>query len=433
MRMIDIIEKKRDKKKLTKEEIEFFVYGYTKGEIPDYQVSSLLMAIYLNGMDNEETVNLTMAMANSGDMLDLTKINGCKVDKHSTGGVGDKTSLIVAPIAAACGVKIAKMSGRALGFSGGTIDKLESFDGIKLRPDVNDFIKQVNDIGIALIAQTGDLAPADKKLYALRDITGTVGNKSLIAGSIMSKKLAAGCDKIVIDVKVGSGAFMTTLDDARELAKIMSDIGKGVGRDVCCVLTNMDEPLGTNVGNILEVKEAIEVLQGHGPSDMVEVASQIASYMVMLGLGIEHDEAMEKVQKVIEDGSALEKLRLMIETQGGDTKYFDDLSLFPEAKFKVNVLAGSKGYIKKIITSEIGRASNILGAGRETKEDDVDLTAGLQVFKKTGQKVEEGDIIATLYTNKEEVIGEVTDIVLNAYEITDELVDAPELIYDIIR
>lgn len=433
MRMIDIIEKKRDKKKLTKEEIEFFVYGYTKGEIPDYQVSSLLMAIYLNGMDNEETVNLTMAMANSGDMLDLTKINGCKVDKHSTGGVGDKTSLIVAPIAAACGVKIAKMSGRALGFSGGTIDKLESFDGIKLRPDVNDFIAQVNDIGIALIAQTGDLAPADKKLYALRDITGTVGNKSLIAGSIMSKKLAAGCDKIVIDVKVGSGAFMTTLDDARELAKIMSDIGKGVGRDVCCVLTNMDEPLGINVGNILEVKEAIEVLEGNGPSDMVEVASQIASYMVMLGLGIEHDEAMAKVQQVIEDGSALAKLRLMIKTQGGDDKYFDDLSLFPEAKFKVNVLAGSKGYIKKVITSEIGRASNILGAGRETKEDDVDLTAGIQVFKKTGQKVEEGDIIATLHTNKEEVINEVTDIVLNAYEITDELVDAPELIYDIIR
>lgn len=433
MRIIDIIEKKRDKFELTKEEIDFFVQGYTKGEIPDYQMSALLMAIYFNGMTNEETVNLTMSMAHSGDILDLNRIDGVKVDKHSTGGVGDKTTLIVAPIAACCGVKIAKMSGRGLGFSGGTIDKLESFEGINLRPDVEDFIKQVNDIGIAVIAQTGDLAPADKKIYALRDITGTVANKSLIASSIMSKKIAAGCDKIVLDVKVGSGAFMRTIDEARELAKIMSDIGKGVGREVVCLLTNMDEPLGINVGNILEVKEAMEVLKGIGPSDITEVSIQLAANIVSIGLGIEYDKAIDMVEKVIEDGSAFEKFRQMIEREGGETKYFDDMDLFTESKYKVNVLAPRDGYIKSIKTNEIGRASMILGAGRETKEDDIDFTAGIQIFKKTSQQVQEGDTICTIHTNNEDAIKQATEIILNAYEFTDELVDKPVLIYDIVR
>ncbi|MCQ2976705.1 MAG: thymidine phosphorylase [archaeon] len=433
MRMIDIIEKKRDNKELTKEEIKFFVNGYTKGEIPDYQMSALLMAIYFNGMTNDETVNLTMSMAHSGDILDLSRINGCKVDKHSTGGVGDKTTLIVAPIAACCGVKIAKMSGRALGFSGGTIDKLESFDGINLRPDVEDFIKQVNDIGIAVIAQTGDLAPADKKIYALRDITGTVANKSLIASSIMSKKIAAGCDKIVLDVKVGSGAFMRTIDEARELAKIMSDIGKGVGREVVCLLTNMDEPLGINVGNILEVKEAMEVLKGIGPSDITEVSIQLAANIVSIGLSIPYDEAIDKVEKTIEDGSAYEKLREMVSREGGETKYFDDLNLFNEAKYKVNILAPKSGYIKSVATNEIGRASMILGAGRETKEDEIDFTAGCQIFKKTSQQVNEGDVLCCIHTNNEEKIKVATDIILNAYDICDELIDKPVLIYDIVR
>ena len=433
MRIVDIIEKKRDKKELTKEEIDFFVQGYTKGEIPDYQASALLMAIYLNGMTNDETVNLTMSMANSGDVLDLNKINGIKVDKHSTGGVGDKTTIIVGPIAAACGVKIAKMSGRALGFSGGTIDKLESFDGINLKPNVEDFIKQVNDIGIAVIAQTGDLAPADKKIYALRDITGTVANKSLIASSIMSKKIAAGCDKIVLDVKVGSGAFMRTLNDAHELAKIMSDIGKGVGRQVTCIITNMDEPLGVNVGNILEIKEAMDVLKGVGPSDVTEVCIQLASNIVSLGLEISYDEAIEKVESVIEDGSAFEKFRQMVAYEEGDTKYFDHPELFSEAKYKINILSPKTGYIKQVETNEIGRASNILGAGREKKEDDIDLSAGVQIFKKTSQYVKEGEIIACIHTNDESKISQATDIILNAYTFTDELVDKPTLIYDIIK
>lgn len=433
MRIVDIIDKKRDKKELTKEEIDFFVQGYTKGEIPDYQASALLMAIYLNGMNNEETVNLTMSMANSGETLDLSKIVGVKVDKHSTGGVGDKTTIIVGPIAAACGVKIAKMSGRALGFSGGTIDKLESFEGINLKPNVADFINQVNEIGIAVIAQTGDLAPADKKIYALRDITGTVANKALIASSIMSKKIAAGCDKILLDVKVGSGAFMRTIEDAHELAKIMSDIGKGVGRQVICMLTNMDEPLGVNVGNILEIKEAMDVLKGVGPNDVTEVCIQLAANIVSMGLNLSYDDAIEKVEKVIEDGSAFEKFRQMIAYEGGDTKYFDHPELFAKAKYQVNILAPKTGYIAKVETNEIGRASNILGAGRETKEDSIDLSAGVQIFKKTSQYVKEGEIIACIHTNDENKIAQATEIILNAYEFQDELVDKPTLIYDIIK
>ncbi len=434
MRMIDIIEKKRNKEVLTNEEIKFVIKGYTDGSIPDYQMSALVMAIFLNGMNKDETVSLTHEMAHSGDMLDLSQINGNKVDKHSTGGVGDKTTLVVAPLAAACGVPIAKMSGRALGFSGGTVDKLESFEGIDLRPTQENFIKQVNEYGIAVIAQTGDLAPADKKIYALRDATSTVENKSLIASSIMSKKIASGCDKIVLDVKVGSGAFMKTPEDAKELAKIMVDIGNDLNRNTIGVITNMDEPLGVNIGNILEIKEAIEVLNGNGPEDFKELSIVIATYMVMLGKDMDsYDDARRMVIEKIDSREGLQKLKDLVRLEGGDESLIDNPDNFKEASIIEEIVSDKSGYVKAIYTNEIGKASMILGAGRETKEDPIDYTAGLKIYKKNGDYINEGEVIGHIYTNKPEKVLEAKEMIINAYELADYETPKATLIYDVVR
>ena len=357
MRMYDIIEKKRDGGKLSQEEITFWIEGYVKGEIPDYQVSSLLMAIFFQGLDDEELTNLTLTMANSGDMIDLSEINGIKVDKHSTGGVGDKTTLIVAPIVAALGGKVAKMSGKGLGFTGGTADKLESIKGYQINIPKEDFIKQVNEIGISLISQSGNLTPADKKLYALRDVTATVESIPLIASSIMSKKIASGADCIVLDVKLGSGAFMKSLEDAKCLAEKMVNIGRLANRETIALITNMDIPLGENIGNSLEVIEAIEVLKGRGPKDLLEVSIELATAMIMLCKQVSQEEARELVKTVISNGEALEKLKQVVEAQGGDVTWIEDTSRFPEAEFKVEVRSPKSGYICNMNTEEIGKVA----------------------------------------------------------------------------
>ena len=400
MRMYDIIMKKRNGGELTKEEIRFFVEGYTKGEIPDYQVSALMMAIYFQKMTEAETYELTMAMAHSGDMLDLSAIQGVKVDKHSTGGVGDKTSLALAPMVAACGIPVAKMSGRGLGHTGGTIDKLESFPGFTTALTRKQFIDNVNRIGIAIMGQTADLAPADKKLYALRDVTATVDNMSLIASSIMSKKLAAGADAIVLDVKTGSGAFMKAEEDARALAQEMVKIGKNAGRKTVAVISDMDQPLGYAVGNALEVKEAIRTLKGSGPSDFVELCLTLGSQMLIAGGRAEDEEqARGLLQGVIEDGSALRKLKEFVEAQGGDGKAVDDDALFPRASYIIPVPAPRSGYISRIVCDEVGICSLILGGGRETKESMIDLAVGLMLCRKVGDYVEAGEPLAMLHAN----------------------------------
>lgn len=400
MRMYDIIMKKRNGGELSDEEIKFFVDGYTRGEIPDYQISALMMAIYFCRMTESETLALTMAMAHSGDMLKLDMIKGTKVDKHSTGGVGDKTSLALTPMVAACGIPVAKMSGRGLGHTGGTIDKLESFPGFSTSLSIEQFIENVNNIGIAIMGQTADLAPADKKLYALRDVTATVDNMSLIASSIMSKKLAAGADAIVLDVKTGSGAFMKKEKDSFALAEEMVKIGKNAGKYTAAVVSDMDQPLGFAVGNALEVKEAIDTLKGHGPEDFVELCLTLGSLMLIAGgAASNEDEAKRKLENVISDGSALNKLAEFVRAQGGDEHAVYDTTLLPKAEIVRPVLSDRSGYISHIECDEIGICSLILGGGRETKESSIDLSVGLVLLKKVGDYVSEGDTLCYIHAN----------------------------------
>ena len=403
MTILDIIEKKRDKKELTKEEIEFFVNGYTKGEITDYQASALVMAIYINGMTNEETTNLTLSMAHSGEILDLSKLGKTIVDKHSTGGVGDKVSLILLPLVASFGVPVAKMSGRGLGFTGGTVDKLESIPGYKTDIDINKFVQNVENIGISMISQTLNLAPADKKLYSLRDSIACVESIPLIASSIMSKKIASGADKIVLDVTVGSGAFMKDLKSAEKLAKEMIEIGKLARRETVAVITNMDEPLGRSVGNSLEVKEAIEALRGNILEDVKEVVLALGSYMLKLA-GVEKDLEIAKkmLEENINNGKAYEKFLELVKNQGGDITYIEDIDNLEETKYIEPVYSEKTGYIYNINAKEIGKLACYLGAGRVTKEDKIDKSVGIELLKKVGDKVSKDEVIAYLHINKPE-------------------------------
>ena len=404
MRMIDIIEKKRDGKSLSKEEIEFFIKGYTEGDIPDYQASSLAMAIFFQDMNEEERAALTMAMVNSGDVIDLSKINGIKVDKHSTGGVGDTTTLVLAPLVAAVGVPVAKMSGRGLGHTGGTIDKLESIDGFHVEISEADFIKLVNENQVAVIGQTGNLTPADKKLYALRDVTGTVNSIPLIASSIMSKKIAAGADAIVLDVKTGNGAFMKTLEDAEALAHAMVSIGNNVGRNTMAIISDMSQPLGRAIGNALELKEAIDTLNGQGPEDLTELVLTLGSQMVVLAERASTlEEARQLLNEAIENGSALDKFKTFLENQGGDASVVDSPELLPTAEYQIDYKAKSSGVVSELIANEIGVASMMLGAGRQTKDDDIDLSVGIVLNKKVGDKVNVGESLLTIHSNRENV------------------------------
>lgn len=401
MRFVDIIEKKRQKEELTTEEIRWWIEQYTAGEIPDYQVSALLMAIVLNGMSVRETADLTMAMMHSGDVIDLKEIHGLKVDKHSTGGVGDKTTLVLAPMLAACGIKIAKMSGRGLGYTGGTLDKLESIEGFNCYLDEKDFIRQVNDIGIAVIGQTEQLVPADKKLYALRDVTGTVASIPLIASSIMSKKLAAGADMIELDVKYGAGAFMQTPEKALELADMMISLGEACGKKVRAMITDMNEPLGCAVGNALEVKEAVETLCGRGPADLTELCLRGGGVILAeAGLAADEDEGKKRMQQVIDDGSAVEKLKAMVSAQGGNTAWIENTELFTKARYVTSFTAGREGYIQRVQALEIGKLAMEIGAGRERKEDTIQPETGIVLGKKAGDKVSKGDVLARVHHNR---------------------------------
>lgn len=404
MRMVDIIEKKRDGQELTTAEINFFIEGYTKGEIPDYQASALAMAIYFQDMNDRERADLTRAMVESGDTIDLSAIDGVKVDKHSTGGVGDTTTLVLAPLVASLGVPVAKMSGRGLGHTGGTIDKLESIAGFHVELTREQFIDLVNRDKVAVIGQSGNLTPADKKLYALRDVTGTVNSIPLIASSIMSKKIAAGADAIVLDVKTGDGAFMKTQEDAEKLAHAMVRIGNHVGRKTIAIISDMSQPLGFAIGNALEVKEAIETLQGKGPKDLTKLVLTLGSQMVILaGKAKTSEEAKEMLLDAIHSGKALAKFKEFLANQGGDASIVDDLTKLPQAKYKIELPAKQSGYISRMVADEIGVASMILGAGRATKEDVIDLAVGLVLHKKVGDKVEEGESILTIYSNRENV------------------------------
>ena len=433
MRMYDIIYKKRCKRELSKEEIEYFVNGFTSGKIPDYQASALLMAIFINKMNKRETKDLTMAMAHSGDTMDLSKIQGIKVDKHSTGGVGDKTTIALAPLVASTGVPVAKMSGRGLGHTGGTIDKLESIEGFSVNIKEQQFIENVNKIKIALAAQTGKLAPADKKIYALRDVTATVDDMSLIASSIMSKKIASGADGIVLDVKVGDGAFMKTKEDAEKLAKFMVNIGNSVDRKTIAVLSDMNEPLGFAVGNSLEVIEAINTLKGNGPKDLLELTLCLGSNMLMLANRVDtYDEGRSLLLENIENGKAIEKLKEFIKMQGGNEKFVDNTDLFKKAKYTFNVYSNKAGFINKIHAEQVGLIAMKLGAGRENKDDIIDLSVGIIFNKKCGDKVSEGDLLATIYAN-DEIKGEnAVKELSNEIEI-GENVSEKTLIYEIIR
>ena len=432
MRAVDIIIKKRNGLKLTKEEIDFMIEGYTNGSIEDYQMSALTMAIYFNKMDDEEATYLTLAMLNSGDVLDLSKINGIKVDKHSTGGVGDKTSLVVAPLVASLGIKFAKMSGRGLGHTGGTLDKLESIPGYNISMSEEDFIKQVNDIGVALIGQTADLVPADKKLYALRDVTGTVESIPLIASSIMSKKLASGADVIHLDVKVGSGAFMKNVSDAEHLAKLMVSIGKKCGKQVTAILTNMDEPLGLAVGNSLEVIEAINTLNGKGPKDFTELCYTFAEHLIV---DAKYASTLEEAKNICDDliksGKALDTFAKLVAAQGGDKSYVYNPSKFVLGKNIVEVLANNEGYVSKIDALAIGNAAMLLGAGRKKIGDSIDHSVGIVLNKKVSDFVKPGDVLATIYANKSNVCEE-EKMILDAYSITNEKI-TPKLILKIVK
>lgn len=431
MRMYDIIEKKKKKQELTNDEIQFFINGVTDKSIPDYQISALLMAIYFNGMTDSETLCLTLAMARSGDMVDLSKIDGKTVDKHSTGGVGDKTTLIVAPVVSALGGKIAKMSGRGLGHTGGTLDKLESIPGFSVTLSPDDFINQVNEKGIAVIAQSGNMVPADKALYALRDVTATVDSIPLIASSVMSKKIASGAEHIVLDVKYGSGAFMKTKEAAEILAEKMVEIGNNAGRKCAAIITSMDSPLGRAVGNSLEVKEAIDILNGKGPDDLYEICITISALMYSLMSGYEIDKCKSLVKDTINNKSALNKFKEMVLSQGGDVKVTDNTDCFKIAKNKVEFKAKRDGYIFKTDAEKIGIAAMILGAGRMTKDDIIDMSAGLILNKKTGDFVNKGDVIATIYSNKDatNALGLLDEAIL----ISDEKPEKEPLIYKIIK
>lgn len=404
MRMVDIIEKKRDGKELTTDEINFFIEGYTKGDIPDYQAASLAMAIFFQDMTEQERAALTLAMVHSGDVIDLSQINGVKVDKHSTGGVGDTTTLVLAPLVAAVGVPVAKMSGRGLGHTGGTIDKLESVEGFHVEISEDEFIKLVNEDRVAVIGQTGNLTPADKKLYALRDVTGTVNSIPLIASSIMSKKIAAGADAIVLDVKTGSGAFMKTLEDAEQLAHAMVSIGNHVGRKTMAIISDMSQPLGNAIGNALELREAIETLNGHGPEDLTELVLTLGSQMVVLGQQAETlEEARRKLKQAIQDGTALAKFKQFIANQGGNPHIVDHPELLPQAQYKIELPAQKTGTITEMIANDIGIASMMLGAGRQTKEDTIDLGVGIVLNKKVGDTVKKGEPLLTIYSNQPDI------------------------------
>lgn len=428
MRMVDLIAKKRDGGELTEEEIRWMLDGYVKDEIPDYQMSAMLMAIFLKGMTDQETWIMTDAVTHSGDVVDLSPIQGVKVDKHSTGGVGDKTTLVIAPIVAACGVKVAKMSGRGLGHTGGTVDKMESIPGLRTDLNKEEFFAAVNKTGISVIGQSGNMTPADKKLYALRDVTGTVNSIPLIAVSIMGKKLAAGNDAILLDVTTGSGAFMKTLEESAELAKKMTAIGKAAGKRTAALITNMDTPLGQNIGNILEVQESLEVLKGRGPEDLKEVCMALASNMLYLAGQGNMEECIAKVREVIDNGKALEKFADMVEVQGGDRRYAYDEKLFAKAPYRREVLAQKNGYITHMNTEECGIASSMLGAGRITVDSVIDHAAGIIVKKKTGDEVKTGDVIAEFYASKEELFDEAEKRYQDAVVIGSEKPEEEKLV-----
>ncbi|HIH8091669.1 TPA: pyrimidine-nucleoside phosphorylase [Staphylococcus aureus] len=441
MRMIDIIEKKRDGHTLTTEEINFFIDGYVKGDIPDYQASSLAMAIYFQDMNDDERAALTMAMVNSGDMIDLSDIKGVKVDKHSTGGVGDTTTLVLAPLVAAVDVPVAKMSGRGLGHTGGTIDKLEAIDGFHVEIDEATFVKLVNENKVAVVGQSGNLTPADKKLYALRDVTGTVNSIPLIASSIMSKKIAAGADAIVLDVKTGSGAFMKTLEDAEALAHAMVRIGNNVGRNTMAIISDMNQPLGRAIGNALELQEAIDTLKGQGPKDLTELVLTLGSQMVVLANKAETlEEARALLIEAIDSGAALEKFKTFIKNQGGDKTFIknqggdktviDHPERLPQAQYQIEYKAKKSGYVTELVSNDIGVASMMLGAGRLTKEDDIDLAVGIVLNKKIGDKVEEGESLLTIHSNRQDV-DDVVKKLDSSITIADYVV-SPTLIHKII-
>ncbi len=429
MSTVDIILKKKRGEELSSEDINYIVSGYTKGEIPDYQISALLMAVCFNKMNERETYDLTMVMARSGDMLDLSRINGVKTDKHSSGGVGDKTTLVLAPIIAACSVPVAKMSGRGLGHTGGTIDKLESIPGFRTTMSDEDFINNVNKHKIAVVGQTANLAPADKKLYALRDVTGTVDNQSLIASSIMSKKIASGADAIVLDVKCGSGAFMKDIESATNLAHMMVDIGKRAGRKVCAAITNMDQPLGYKIGNSLEVEEAIDTLKGKGPKDLTVLCYVLGSRMLYLANAAESiEKGADMVKEVIENGKALAKFEEFVEIQGGNRNVTKDYSILPTAKYTYDVIAQGGKFVKKIDAEMIGKAVLILGGGRLTKESKIDLSVGIELKCKVSESTKDGHI-ATVYSSSEEKAKKAVETVLKAYTLSDERQPVPKLLY----
>ena len=431
MRMVDLIEKKRDGNELSKEEIEYIVTNYTNGKIPDYQVSALLMAIFYQDMTNEEITNLTLAIANSGDVIDLSSLEGIKVDKHSTGGVGDTTTLILAPLVASVGVTVAKMSGRGLGYTGGTLDKLEAIPGFQIELSDEAFVRIVNESKVAVIGQSGNLAPADKKLYALRDVTATVDSLPLIASSIMSKKIAAGADAIVLDVTTGDGAFMKNIEDARRLAKTMTSIGKLANRETVAVISDMSEPLGEAIGNSLEVVEAIETLQGNGPEDLVEMCYALGSQMVVLaGKAKTTDEARMLLQEALESGKALAKFKEMIQNQGGDPAIVEHPERILTARYTMELPAKQSGVVSKIVANELGIAAMMLGAGRKTKEDDIDHAVGLKLHKKIGDTVTKGESLLTIYSNDEE-ISSVIELLYKNIEIGESAMK-PTLIHDII-
>ena len=433
MRMYDIILKKRANLPLLDKEIRFVIDGYVNGEIPDYQVSALLMTIVFNGMNARELGTLTLAMAQSGNMIDLSNIDGITVDKHSTGGVGDKTTLIIAPLVAACGGKVAKMSGRGLGHTGGTIDKMESIPNLKVSLEKDAFINQVNKIGLAVIGQSEGLAPADKKLYALRDVTGTVDSIPLIASSVMSKKLASGAQAILLDVKVGSGAFMKNIEDARELAKAMVDIGKGNGRLIKAILTDMDRPLGHAIGNALEIREVIDTLKGHGPEDLTHECIIMAAHMLVLSHMCDYETALNRVQQALDSGTALERLRLMVDAQGGDSRVIDDESILIIGQFTYDVIALQDGYIIHMNTEQCGIASVMLGAGRTVKDGPIDYSAGILMHKKTGDSVTVGECIATLYASDESLLSNAAKTYLEAITFGETAPIMADTILDIVE
>lgn len=433
MRMYDLILKKRQGNTLTKEEIQWMIREYTDGKIPDYQMSAMMMAVCFQGLDKEETYELTMAMAQSGEMLDLSGIEGVKVDKHSTGGVGDKTSLALTPIVASLGIPVAKMSGRGLGHTGGTIDKLESIPGFSTQLTDEQFEEQVNSIGVSIMGQTKDLAPADKLLYALRDVTATVDQISLIASSIMSKKLAAGADAILLDVKTGSGAFMKEESEAVKLAQEMVDIGKSAGRKMTAVITNMDEPLGMAVGNILEVKEAIDTLTGNGPKDFTELVETLASHMLILGgIAEKFDEALSMVRGAVRDGKALDKFKQFVSAQGGDTRYIDHPELFEQAHIIEEIRSEQDGFVERINAQEIGICSLILGGGRETKDSQIDPAVGLVFSKKVADPVKKGDLLATIYGNDEEKVKQAVKHFKENFHIAKDQPEKPQMIKQVL-